>query len=423
MDISFSIEKTGKVGLAGHIGVSHAHSHSGFVQEDGAGFSVLGKIFHLAAPVDLRIAQIEVTAEQGRISITLEGGGTGTAVARCGITPAEVALMQDSLGVNGLCPQTLATTIFGRVHGQGILEIPATFITALARAVVATFLARYPERFHFFEEDTPQGCGCFLGTVLQINGVPVSAILTVNAGLGGIGPNEDTEGNVPIGNKGRLMRILGMDALPTIIVEAKAYVPFWRDAIGKTTLIVRANQEHDNSVVGECLIAAAESLGYPVYLPPNPYPRRSGSLMQETQEIGQRVIVLGNRLAKAGNCGEKNAIAGELATLVKYDLGGVVFMSDEVNDIFAHGGLLPGTAAVLSSAVSAEYISRHQIPLLSDDDIEMYVQTVVEAIRMLHARFPEAGEQLRKRAVGTAQLAVMTRFSLPGPGCEKSSLK
>jgi hypothetical protein len=416
MDISFSSEKIGKVGLAGHIGVSHAHSHSGFVQEDGAGFSVLGKIFHLAAPVDLRIAQIEVAAEQGSISITLEGGGSGTAVARCGITPAEVALMQAAIGENGLCPQTLATTIFGRVHGQGILEIPATFITALARAVVMTYLAGYPEKFHFFEEDTPQSCGCYLGTVLQINGVPVSAILTVNAGLGGIGPNEDTEGNVPIGNKGRLMAILGMNTLPTIIVEAKAYVPFWKEAIDKTTLIVRANQEHDNSVVGECLVAAAESLGYPVYLPFNPYARRSGSLMEETQQIAQRVVDLGNRLAKADNCGEKNAIVSELVSLVKYDMGGVVFMSDGVNDIVAHGGLLPGTAAVLSSAVSAEYISCHQIPLFSEDDLEMYLQTVIEAIRILHTRLPEAGEQLRQRAAGTVQLANMARSSLPGSG-------
>jgi hypothetical protein len=416
MEIAFSREKSGKVGLAGHIGVNHVHSHSGFVQEDGAGFSVLGKIFQLAAPVDLRITKIEVAHEQGRISVTLEGGGSGSAVARCGITPAEQILMRAALGENGLCPQSLATTIFGRVHGQGILEIPATFITALARAVVDTFAVNYPEKFHFFEEDTPQSCGCYLGTVLQINGVPVSAMLTVNAGLGGLGPNEDTEGNVPIGNKGRLMRTLGMDALPTIIVEAKAYVPFWQEAIEKTTLIVRANQEHDNSVVGECLVAAAESLGYPVYLPPNPYPRRSGSLLEETRAIGQRVVDLGNRLAEADNCGEKNVIAGELATLVKYDLGGVVFMSNGVNDIVAHGGLLPGTAAVLSSAVSTKYISHYQIPLLSEDDLEMYLKTVVAAIRILHTRLAEAGGQLRKRAVATARLEEMARSSLPGPG-------
>lgn len=412
MDISFSCEKIGKIGLAGHIGVSHAHSHSGFVQEDGAGFSVLGKIFRQAAPVDLRISHIEVASEQGRITITLKGGGSGTAEARCGITPAEVGLMQAALGEDGLSPQTLATMIFGRVHGQGILEIPAAFTTALARAVVATFLTNYPQRFLFFEEDTPQSCGCYLGTVLQIDGIPVSAILTVNAGLGGLGPNEDTEGNVPIGNKGRLMSILGMDALPTILVESKAYVPFWSDKIKETTLIVRANQEHDNSVVGECLVQASEVLGYPVYLPPNPYPRKTGSLMQSTQEIGQKIIDLGNRLAKACNCGEKNAITGELATLVKYDMGGVVFMSNGVNDIVDHGGLLPGTAAVLSSAVSTEYISHYQIPLLTENDLEMYQRTVVKAIGMLHTRLPEACEQLHERAIDKVQLAAMVRSSL-----------
>lgn len=416
MEILFSTEKTGKVGLAGHIGVSHVHSHSGFVQDDGAGFSVLGTFFHVAAPVDLRIAHIEVITQEGRISITLEGGGCGTAVARCGITSAEVALMQAALGKNGLCPQTLATTIFGRVHGQGVLEIPATFIAALSRAVVATFLARYPDKFHFFEEDTPQSCGCYLGTVLQVNGVPVSAMLTVNAGLGGIGPNEDTEGNVPIGNKGRLMAMLGMETLPTIVVESKAYVPVWKEVIEKTTLIVRANQEHDNPVVGDCLAAAAESLGYPVYRPPHPYPRRSGSLREETQAIGRRIIDLGYRFANAANSGEKNAIAGELATLVKYDLGGVVFMSNGVNDIVDHGGLLPGTAAVLSSAVSTQYILHHQIPMLSADDLEMYVQTIVVAISMLHSHSSEAEELLRKRAIGKPQRTAMTRASLTGSG-------
>lgn len=416
MDISFSTEKTGKIGLAGHIGVSHVHSHSGFVQEDGAGFSVIGKIFNLAAPVDLRIAQIEVATVQGTISITLEGGGCGTAVARCGITPAETALMQTALGENGLCPQTLATKIFGRIHGQGVLEIPATFIAALARAVVATFLANYPDKFHFFEEDTPQSCGCYLGTILQINGVAVPTILTVNAGLGGLGPNEDTEGNVSIGNKGRLMDILGMKKLPTIVVESKAYVPSWKEVIENTTLIIRANQEHDNSIVGDCLAAAAESLGYPVYLPPNPYPRRPGALMEATQAIGQRIIDLGNRFAQAANCGEKNIIAGELATLVKYDLGGVVFMSNEVNDIVDNGGLLPGTAAVISSAVSEKYISHHQIPMLNDDDLEMYVQTIIVAINMLHSRFSEAEHLLRKRAIDNLQLEAMTKASRAGSG-------
>lgn len=138
--------------------------------------------------------------------------------------------------------------------------------------------------------------------------------------------------------------------------------------------------------------------------------------MEETQAIGQRIIDLGKRFANADNCGEKNAIAGELATLVKYDLGGVVFMSNGVNDIVAHGGLLPGTAAVISSAVSEKYISQHQIPMLNDDDLEMYVQTIIVAINMLHSRFSEAEHLLRKRAVDNLQLAAMSRSSLAGSG-------
>lgn len=93
---------------------------------------------------------------------------------------------------------------------------------------------------------------------MQINGLDVSTILTINSCTGGIGPNEDTEGNVPIGNKGVLMRQLGMDTLPTIIIEAKAYVPSWAKYIDDTTLVVRANNLHDNTVVGNCLVKAAK---------------------------------------------------------------------------------------------------------------------------------------------------------------------
>jgi hypothetical protein len=138
--------------------------------------------------------------------------------------------------------------------------------------------------------------------------------------------------------------------------------------------------------------------------------------MEASKAIGQKIIDLGNRFAKADNCGEKNTIAGELATLIKYDLGGVVFMSNKVNDIVDNGGLLPGTSAVISSAVSKKYISHHQIPMLSDDDLEMYIQTIVVAINMLHSRISEAELLLRKRAANNLQLEAMTKASLTGTG-------
>jgi hypothetical protein len=412
VDISFSGDKKGSAGLSGHIGVAHVQSHSGFVQEDGAGFAVVTKILREAAPVDLRVAQVTATPENGHISVTLKGGGEGSIHARNGLTPSEADLMQNAVGKDGSCPQTLATTTFGRVIGQGVLEVPSAFITAVAVAVIDTFRKNYPNNFSFAPEETPAGAGCILGSVLRIDDLAVSTILTVNAGEGGIGPNEDTEGNVPIGNKGVLMRQLGLDKLPTIIVESKAYVPFWAEHINETTLIVRANEIHDNTVVGECLLKAAESLKYPVFQPKNPYPRNVGSLKKATQEVAGKIVALGHELAKAQTPGEKNRIAAELAMLIKHDVGGVTFMSDKVNDIVDNGGLLPGTAAVLSSAVTSDYAAHFKIPMLTDQDLEMYCNTIVEAFKLLRHRLAEADDMLRKRAVPPEQIEYIERVAL-----------
>jgi hypothetical protein len=324
--------------------------------------------------------------------------------------------MQNAVGKDGFCPQTLATAIFGRVNGQGVLEVPSAFITAVATAVLNSFSQNYPGQFSIVSEDTPMSAGCTLGAVLQIDDIPVSTLLTVNAGEGGIGPNEDSEGNVPVGNKGRLMRQLGLDRLPTIIVESKAYVPFWNEFIEETTLIVRANEIHDNSVVGECIVKAAGNLGYPVFQPEQPYPRKVGSLSRATQDVAGKIVDLGHSLAKAKTAGEKNEIAAQLAMLVKHDLGGVTFMSDEVNDVVDNGGLLPGTAAVLSSAVTSTYAAHYRLPVLCAHDIEMYRNTIVEAIRLLRHRSAEAHDQLRERAVPAERIKQMERIAL-----EKSS--
>lgn len=399
MSISFSNKSKGFAGLAGHIGVGHVFSHSGFVQEDGAGFAVVTKILREAAPVNLKISNVSETPENGIISFSLEGGGKGSSFARCGITPSEAALMQIAVGEDASCPQTLANEIFGRVIGQGVLEVPSAFISAVAKAVVDTFLKNHPEKFLYYTEDTPGSDGCYLGTVLNINDLDVSIVLTINSSIGGIGPNEDTEGNVPIGNKGKLMRQLGMDILPTIIVESKAYVPSWEQYINDTTMVVRANSLHDNTVVGDCLVEAAKKLGYPVLEPENPYPRAVGSLSKATQDVSRRIIDLGNDLYEAKTAGNKIKIVAELAQIIKHDVSGILFMSDSVNDVFDSGGLLPGTAAVLSSAVSTEYAKKNIIPKLTQDDLKMYTDTVLEAFKLLKENLDKASQLLNTRAV------------------------
>lgn len=412
LKITFSKDHRGHAGLAGHIGVSHVTSHSGFVQEDGAGFSVVTTIINKAASLDLRITKVNVNPTNGEIDIHLKNGGKGKACACDGFTPAEKTLMKNAVGKSAVSPQSLATAIFGRIIGQGVLKVPSAFITAVSKAVVNGFMIHYPHQFIYAAEDTPLSAGCTIGTILRIGDMPVSTMLTINAGEGGIGPNEDTEGNIPIGNKRKLMEKLGLDRLPTIIVESKAFVPAWKEKIKETTLVVRANDMYDNTVVRECLIQGARSLGYPVFQPDNPYPRRKGALSRVQKDISDQIISLGKGLAKAKTSGDKNKIAAQLSMIIKNDLGGITFMSDKINDIFDNGGLLPGTAAVLSSAVTSDYAAKYKIPLLRSDDIKMYEKTIYEALKLLGQKIHEANEELVKKAIFKRRIKSIEKVAL-----------
>ncbi len=404
MQIAFSKIKQAKAGLAGHIGVSHANSHSGFVQEDGAGFAVVTRLMNQAARLDLRISKIRVNLIESVVEVCLYSGGKGVAFARHGITPAEKALMNSAVGKSALCPQTLATEIFGRVIGQGVSEVPSALITAVSKAVVHSFLTNYPDRFLYGTEDTPLSVGCTIGTLLRIGDMPVATMITINAGEGGIGPNEDSEGNVPIGNKRKLMEQLGLCCLPTIIVESKAFVPAWKDLIQETTLVVRANDHYDNTVVQECLVKSARSLNFPVFTPKNPYPRIKGSLFHVQKNIANQLVALGRGLARAKTAEEKNRIAAQLSMLIKTDLGGITFMSNKINEIFDNGGLLPGTAAVLSSAVTSDYAAIYKIPVLTPKDITMYAKTIVGAFKLLETRLDEAKNQMVKKSISNRKI-------------------
>jgi hypothetical protein len=90
-------------------------------------------------------------------------------------------------------------------------------------------------------------------------------------------------------------------------------------------------------------------------------------------------------------------------------------MSDEVNDVVDNGGLLPGTAAVLSSAVTSAYAAHYQIPILSETDLEMYINTIVESYRLLQERMSEANDQLQKRAISAARINHIENVALKIP--------
>ena len=50
--------------------------------------------------------------------------------------------------------------------------------------------------------------GRCIGAVIEIDSVPVSVLGILNANEGGVGPDEDLEGNVMLGEKGKLMKLL-----------------------------------------------------------------------------------------------------------------------------------------------------------------------------------------------------------------------
>lgn len=94
-------EGRGRFGVVGHVGVGHVHSHSGFVQDDSAGFAVAAGLLKRAMPVDTTIACAEADVDANTITVTTRGGGTATLSPRRGVTPAEAELLERAAGRDG----------------------------------------------------------------------------------------------------------------------------------------------------------------------------------------------------------------------------------------------------------------------------------------------------------------------------------
>ncbi len=106
------------------------------------------------------------------------------------------------------------------------LETPVALQTALANAAVNGFVVNFSQNFVHCVEDVGDNIGQIAGTVVNIDGIDVSILATVNASKGGLGPLEDLEGNSTCGAKRESYSFLGMDHLPTLVVEAMIYSSF-----------------------------------------------------------------------------------------------------------------------------------------------------------------------------------------------------
>ncbi len=397
MDIGRSTRDKGVIGIIGHAGAGHVHSHSGFVQDDTAGFAVIACMLRRAFPVCTTVSSVEADIHSQTVTVRTQDGGTGVARTRRGITPYEATLSRLVIGLDAVYSQNAAFAAFGRVYGQGCLELPVALQTATCLAVINTFEKRYPGLLHTGPENMEGKVGRCIGAVVEFNSVPVSIMGILNANDGGLGPDEDLEGNIMLGAKGEVMKSLGLGALPTIILESKAYVPALCKGQEEDKFWVRINRDVDNRVVYDALIQGIKAANLPCAASDTSYPRGTGEMAAETRRLGEKIADLGQRLAVAETSREKVKIIGELALLVSQDAGGITFMSSKLHDIVGGGGVMPGNAAVLSMAISESAIRVWKIPAFTAQDSDMYLAILEKTIPILLERIEDAHAELENR--------------------------
>lgn len=389
MDIRLSEKKQGLVAIAGHVGCGHCHSLNNQVQDDSCGLSVVLSLFKSATNLSLRIKDIEF--EGNKVKAILENGGVGEGEARRGITPQEKKLAQALIGKEVLNTHTLVLETFGRIYGQGVLETPVAVQTAIANAALNGFYVNYPEKFLRTRESINGNCGEIVGTVLDIDGRAVSVLGTVNATIGGLGPDEDQEGNSIVGTKGEIIRALGMDKLPTLIIEAMIYSGFSK-GLTENTYFVRGDKEDDNIVVVESVVKAAEKCGIPMKYHEPGMKRTKEALRNNTRLVAEKIIALGEKLKVAETSEDKVNTIADLAAVVSQDCGGISFMSNELHEEIGGAGMIRKVGAVINLVSTDEYFKENPIPYLTDEELDRYVKLVLESVNQIFERLDEANK-------------------------------
>lgn len=393
MNIVFSNNTQGIVAIAGHVGCGHCHSLNNQVQDDSAGFSAILAILKKATGLSLVLKEIRV--EQNWVIATMENGGVGKGYARRAITPQEKVIIQRLVGKEIINTHTLVMEAFGRFYGQGVTETPVAVQTAIANAAVNGFVLNFPEKFVHCTETVGQNIGEIAGTVLNIDGIDTSVLATVNASKGGLGPLEDQEGNSMLYSKGDIIRALGMDKLPTLVIEAMIFSSF-SDGLKENTYFIRGDKEDDNPYVVQAFLDAGKKLGLPVYFHQGGMKRGPGALRKNTQMVANKIIQLGQALYQAETSEEKINIIGDLAVVVSQDCGGISFMTNSLHEQIGGAGMIPKTAAVMNLVTCPAYHEEYPIPCMTEETVENYVAITVETIKVLGAH----PEQAKKHITG-----------------------
>ena len=390
--VRLSTAEQGTLGIVGHAGCGHANSHCGFVQDDSAGLATVLLILQRATQLDLTIREVlPQVGREGGFTVCISSGGVAYAPARRGVTPFEAELSQRAVGLSAVTTQADAMKAFGRTLGQGAMEVPVALQTAIANAALDSFAKNFPKAFLSATEQVPGNIGRQLGGVIDVDGVAVSLLAVVNATEGGLGPNEDVEGNVNLAGKAALMKRLGLDSEPI------------SSEITEPTFVTRAFPGDDNVTVSECLEASAQQLGYPILYPRELLARKKGAMRELTRQMGERLEALARRFSAAETSAEKVRLAAEINRFVSEDLGGVTFMSDDIHEVMGGVGAIPGTTGCLSLFVPTAENKRSVYPALTLADVNRFADVVLGAVALLHERQEDAVKEVAaaaSRAVG-----------------------
>ena len=395
MRIRLSAEKKGVMGIAGHVGCGHCHSHNQYIQDDSVGLAVVLALFQEATGLSLTIKEVRaVTGSKGSITVETVSGGIGTCSPRRGVTVQEARLAKALEGQSAVRTQALTLDAFGRFYGQGVHETPVALQTAIANAALDSFVRNFPQQFVWAEESLQGQCGLMAGTVLDFDGTPVAVLGTVNATEGGLGPVEDLEGNCVAGSKQTLMAALGIEHTPCLVIEGKVYASIYSDSITEPAFLVRADPEWDNPVVGAAVAKAVEGLGFAVTYRTDVMKRVPKGMENTTIALGDAIIAGGERLKQARFAQEKVAALADLARLVSEDGAGVSFMSDRLHEHIGGTGAMPGSGAVLSYVMPKSYRDAYVFPFLTEEDLARYLLAVKAGTMAMLPVLPEAQKHL-----------------------------
>lgn len=397
MEIKKSKENKGIIGICGHVGVGHIHSHSGFVQDDSAGLAVAATILKKSLPVDTIIESVEVDIYRSTISVKTKDGGVGEVWVSRGITPFERIMIEKSIGQDAIYSQKIVLSIFGRMYGQGAMEVAVSLQAAISLALLHTFKEKWPQDVLIVEEDISPNIGKALGTVIEIDSIPISIMLTVNASLGGMGPMEDLEGNIMLGKKGMMMKEIGLDKIPTIIIESKNFSPGNCNSLEENSFLIRANRKFDNNTVAACLVEGARETEVECIYQDDVLMRGNDDFHESVGQLGNRIIELGDEYKNSRTSRERVGIIGQLANIISEEAGGTTFMSNELQMNVGSAGMMKGTSAVISLLVTKKYIEHHKIPFVTEKDVKAYMDIIYNGIFKLYNRLDKAQRELEDK--------------------------